>query len=96
MVKILIDATRDIQQDKHIELDIPIKAIKKFKKDKGYPSFYKWHEQEVLNDYVESEVDIDDAEGDVEVWDTCSQQGGGDWESIVQLHDELDKNKGEK
>ena len=95
MVKILIDATREIQQDKHIELDIPIKAIKKFKKDKGYPSFYKWHEQEVLIAYVDDEVDIDDAEGDVWSYDTCSHQGGGDWETTVQLYDELDKNKGE-
>ena len=95
MVKILIDATREIQQDKQIELDIPIKAIKKFKKDKGYPSFYKWHEQEVLNAYVEDEVDIDDAEGDVWSYDTSSHQGGGDWETTVQLYDELDKNKGE-
>ena len=94
MVKILIDARRLIQQDKQIELDIPIKAMKKFKKDKGYPSFYKWHEQEVLNAYVDDEVDIDDAEGNLELWDISSHDGGGDWETTVQLHDELDKNKG--
>lgn len=87
MAKILVEATRTVEQTKAVEIKVRIGDVKEWMNEEyGPPSDhgYKWNDRQVLEEYFQAHEDLTNFLGETE---GNVEESPDDWE--VQLAEEV-------
>ena len=88
-VTVTINASRQIDEYKSFDMEVPQETLEKYAKDSGYLRLNKnnhWYDDSIITAYFKEEYDLDveDAEGDVDTHASPFADGGWNWDAELQ------------